>query len=280
MTRHSALALVLIAAGSAQAAERTLDRTFTVAPGGTLVVDADAASVHVSGNDSSQVVVHMMYRGSEKEIAATQIDAVQKGDGVTVTMRRQEKNRLFSWGSWNSEGNIEVTVPKRYGVNVRTGGGNIDLRNTAAGATLRTSGGNVDAKDVNGNLELRTSGGSIHAEAIRGDVDANTSGGDVRLLRIDGKIAGHTSGGNVRCSLVGANRGIVASTSGGDVELILPPGASGEVDASTSGGGISSELSLTNSVQKEDRIRGSLNGGGPSIDAHTSGGSISLRMAN
>ena len=54
MSRLSAIALVLIAAGSAHAAEKTLDRTFTVSPGGTLVVDADGAAIHVSGNDSNR----------------------------------------------------------------------------------------------------------------------------------------------------------------------------------------------------------------------------------
>ena len=66
MTRLLAVALVAIAAGSAQAAERTLDRTFAVAPGGTLVVDADVASVRVSGGDSPRVVVHMTYRASRR----------------------------------------------------------------------------------------------------------------------------------------------------------------------------------------------------------------------
>src|SRR5690348_3854891 len=100
MTRFSAFALVLIAASSAQAAERTFDKTFTVSPGGTLIVDADSASVQVSGSDGNQVVVHMKYRASEEELAKTQLDAVQSGDGVTVTMRRQERNKWFSWGSW------------------------------------------------------------------------------------------------------------------------------------------------------------------------------------
>ena len=59
MPRYLAIALILIAAGTAQAAE-LLDRTFTVAPGGTLTVDADGASVHVSGSDGNQVVVHML----------------------------------------------------------------------------------------------------------------------------------------------------------------------------------------------------------------------------
>lgn len=280
MTRTLCIALALMAASSVHAAEKTLDRTFAVSPGGTLIVDADSASVRVSGNDSSQVTVRMRARDSEENLARTNLDAVQNSNEVTVTLRTQRKSSWFNWGSWNGDHRIEVTVPRSYAVNVRTGGGSVELRDTTGAATLRTSGGDIDVRNVNGNVELRTSGGGIHADTIRGDVDANTSGGDVRLLQVDGKIRGHTSGGSVRCSLVGDNRGVSATTSGGDVELTLPRTATGEVVATTSGGDISSDLPVTASVLKDHHLRGSLNGGGQPIEARTSGGSIRLRVAN
>jgi DUF4097 and DUF4098 domain-containing protein YvlB len=280
MTRYSAIALILLAASSVHAAEKRLDRTFEVSPGGVLNVDADGASVHVSGNDSNQVTVRMSARGSDENLARMKIDAVQNADAVTVTLRRQQKGGWFNWGSWNSEQHIEVTVPRQYGINVRTGGGGVELRDTTGSANLRTSGGDISVKNVNGNVELRTSGGGILADTIRGDVDANTSGGDVRLLHVDGKIRGNTSGGSVRCSLVGPNRGISATTSGGDIELTLPRAAAGNLEASTSGGGITTDLPVTATVLKNDHLRGSLNGGGLAIEARTSGGSIRLRAAN
>jgi len=280
MTRYSVIALVILAASTASAAERTLDKTFTVTPGGALVVDADGASIRVSGTETNLVTVHMSFRGAEDELAATKLDAVQKDDTVTVTMRRQEKHRWFNWSSWNSEGQIEVTVPKNYRVGARTGGGDIHLADTTGPARLNTSGGDVSAKNVTGNVELRTSGGGILADNIKGDVDADTSGGDVRLLNVDGKIRGNTSGGSVRVSLVGANRGISATTSGGDVELTLPRTTTGNVKATTSGGDISSDLPLMTNSQKEGRLEGSMNGGGQPIDAHTSGGNIRLRAAS
>jgi len=280
MNRYPAIALVLLAASSANAAEKTFDRSFTVAPGGTLVVDSDSASVKVAGNDSNQVTVHMVARGSEDDLAAMKLDAFQKDDGVTVTMRRQRKVSWFSWGSWNSDGQVEVTVPRHFGINVRTGGGNVELADTIGAATLHTSGGDITAKNLNGNLEARTSGGGILVDTLRGDVDADTSGGDVRLLQIDGMIRGNTSGGSVRCSLVGANRGISATTSGGDIELTLPRATSANINATTSGGGIRIELPVLETVRNDDRLVGSLNGGGQRIDARTSGGSISLRAAN
>jgi DUF4097 and DUF4098 domain-containing protein YvlB len=280
MTRYLAIALILLAAGSVNAAERRLDRTFAVAPGGTLIVDADSATVKVSGNDANQVIVRMSARGTEENLASMKFDAVQNADGVTLTLRRQRKGSWFNWGPWYGEQQVEVTVPRRYGINVRTGGGSVELRDTSGSATLRTSGGDITVKNVNGNLELRTSGGGILADTIRGDVDADTSGGDVRLLQVDGKIRGHTSGGSVRCSLVGANRGISATTSGGDIELTLPGATAGNVEATTSGGDITSDLPVTATVLKDHHLRGSINGGGQPIEARTSGGGIKLRAAN
>ena len=119
LTRYSAIALVLLAASPAGAAEKTVERTFTVSPGGSLIVDADSASVHVSGGDTNQVTVRMSARGSEEDLATAKLDAFQKDGGVTVMMRRPGKKSWFNWGSWNGEGNIEVTVPRRYGINIQ-----------------------------------------------------------------------------------------------------------------------------------------------------------------
>ncbi len=280
MTRYSAIALVLLAAGCADAAEKTVDRTFTVSPGGSLIVDADSASVHVSGGDTNRVTVRMSARGSEEELASMKLDAFQKGDEVTLTMRRPEKRGWFNWSSWNGGGHIEVTVPRNYGIKVHTGGGNVELRESTGSAILRTSGGDIVAKNVNGNVEAKTSGGGIFADTIRGDVDADTSGGDLRLLNVDGKIRGQTSGGSVQCSLVGINRGISATTSGGSILLTLPRATTANIEAVTSGGEVTSELPVASTQWQKSHVKGSINGGGQPIDVRTSGGSISVRAAN
>lgn len=280
MRRHIAIALVLLAAGTAQAAEKRLDKTFAVSPGGTLTIDADSASVRVSGSDGNQVVVHMVARGSEDNLADTQLDATQSTDGVLVTLKRAKHGWLGWWGNWNTDESIEVTVPRRYTVDAHTSGGGIELRDTVGTAKLRTSGGSITAKNLTGNLEARTSGGSIHTETIKGDVDASTSGGDVRLMQVDGAIRGRSSGGGVHIELVGANRGITVSTSGGGIELMLPKGTAGNLDAVTSGGSVSSDLPVTASSFGDSKLVGSINGGGAAIYAHTSGGSISVRAGD
>ena len=280
MTRYSAIALVLLAASSAHAADKTLERTFTVSPGGALIVDADSASVQVSAAATNQVTVRMSAHGPDKDLAATTLDAFQKGDDVTVTMRRREKGSWFWPSSWNGDARIEVTVPQKYAINIHTAGGDVALTGTTGSAALHTSGGDISAKNVNGNVEAKTSGGGITTDAIRGDVDANTSGGDVRLLNVDGKIRGQTSGGDVQCSLVGINRGILVTTSGGSIRLTLPRATTASFEASTSGGDFSSELATLTSERRDGYAKGSINGGGQPINVRTSGGDISLRAAN
>jgi DUF4097 and DUF4098 domain-containing protein YvlB len=280
MNRYSALALVLLAAGPAQAAEKTLERTFTVSPGGELIVDADSASVQVSGAATNQVTVHISAQGKEEDLAATIIEAFQKGDAVTVTMRRRQSGNWFWRNSWNGDARIEVTVPQKYAINVHTSGGDVVLTGTSGTAALHTSGGDVTAKNVSGNVEAKTSGGGINVDRIRGDVDANTSGGDVHLLNVDGKIKGQTSGGDMQCGLLGINRGILLSTSGGSIRLTLPRTTAASFEASTSGGEFTSDLAMVTSQQRDGYAKGSINGGGEPIDVRTSGGDISLRAAN
>jgi DUF4097 and DUF4098 domain-containing protein YvlB len=278
VNRYLAIVLVLIAATPAYAAEKSLERTFKVAPGGTLTVNADSASVHVSGTDSDQVSVRMFVSGNSNSVADAKLEAIQNGDGVAVTLKTK-KNGWFFW-TWSGDAKIEVTVPRRYGIDVHTSGGSVDLKDTAGFAKLHTSGGSIVAKNVSGKVDAQTSGGEILVDTIRGDVDADTSGGDVRLLKVDGKIRGNTSGGSVHCSLVGVNRGISATTSGGSIRLTLPRATTGNLEATTSGGGFSSELPIALKERQGGNAKGSLNGGGPAIEVHTSGGSISLHAAD
>lgn len=289
------LASVLVLAATASgAAEKVLDRSFTVAPGGLLTVNADGARITVTGGDSSQVVVHMVANDSQKELDEMTLSASQTEDGVTLEMRRPDRRSWLDWGSWSMDSRIEVKVPRSYRVEAKTSGGGVQVENVAGPSRLRTSGGGIVAKNVKGDLDgstsgggirlesvegsvkAHTSGGSIQAATIRGDIDASTSGGEVRLLGVDGKIGARTSGGGVHCELVGANRGISARTSGGGIRLTLPKDTRGMLDAVSSGGHITTDFPVSVTQAADHRLNGPINGGGEPIYARTSGGGITL----
>lgn len=322
-------ACLLACSFAAHAAEKRLDRSFSVAPGGRLTIEADGADLRVAGTGGNQVVVHILLKGSERTLEHMTLSAEQSGNDVVVLAKHGTGKWTDWFGSWNSEGKVEVQVPREYNFDIQTSGGDITvgpLQGAAHGRTsggdilakeihgpldmktsggdvrveqidgatrLSTSGGDVDIVRVNGDLDAKTSGGYIHLEDVvgkvvartssgdviarnvRGDSDLKTSGGDIRAT-IDGKITAHTSGGNVTAELVGANRGISVSSSGGDLTIRVPKGTTGELDASTSGGSVRTELPVTTTEMGEHKLTGTINGGGNPIYAHTSGGSIKV----
>jgi hypothetical protein len=291
----SLLALALGSAASAATAEdKNLDRTFTVAPGGVLTVNADGAEVFVSGSDANTVVVRIQARGPRKELDELHLSAQPGSDGVTVEALRPKQR---GWGSWHVDTHIDVTVPRSYRVNASTTGGDVRLQSVAGPSRLHTSGGNLSARDVKGDFEGHTSGGQVRIESmegsvnahtsggsmflsdIKGDVDADTSGGDVRVVKVDGKIRAGTGGGSVRCELTGPNRGVSATTSGGSVWLTLPKDVTATVDAKSSGGEIESDFPISTTRWSEHRLSGTINGGGNEIYVRTSGGNITLNTA-
>ncbi|HET9447361.1 MAG TPA: DUF4097 family beta strand repeat-containing protein [Steroidobacteraceae bacterium] len=324
--------LVALSPSAADAAEKRLDRTFSVAPGGKLTIDSDGADLRVEGTGGNQVVVRILLSGSERVLDRMTLSADQSGNDISITAKHGGGKWTDWLGGWNLDGKIEVQVPRDYNIDIRTSGGDIKVGQLTGDARGRTSGGDIQIADVkgpvemqtsggdirieqvngatrigtsggdieivglNGDLDAKTSGGYIHldnvvgqvmartssgdvvARNVRGDSDLKTSGGDIRAT-IDGKIAAHTSGGDVTAELVGANRGISVSSSGGDLTVRVPKDTKGELNASTSGGSVRTELPVTTTEMGERKLIGSLNGGGNAIHARTSGGSIKVLAA-
>jgi DUF4097 and DUF4098 domain-containing protein YvlB len=326
----NALGVCLVACSfAAHAAEKRLDRTFSVAPGGRLTIESDGTDLRVEGTAGSQVMVHILLTGSERTLERMTLSAEQSGNDVAVGAKHGSGKWLDWLGGWNLDGKIEVQVPHNYNIDIRTSGGDMrvgqlqgEARGKTSGGDLRvidihgpvdmqTSGGDVRVEQIEGNTRLSTSGGDIEiarltgdldaktaggyihlddvtgkvlartssgnviASGVRGDSDLKTSGGDIRAT-IDGKIAAHTSGGNVTAELVGANRGIAVSSSGGDLTVRVPKNTTGQLNASTSGGSVKTELPVTTTEMGEHKLTGTLNGGGNEIYARTSGGSIKV----
>src|ERR1041384_164660 len=107
---------------------------------------------------------------------------------------------------------------------------------------MQTSGGDMRVDQVDGQTRVSTSGGDIDIARLNGDLDAKTSGGYIHLDDVVGKVVARTSGGDVTAELVGENRGISVSSSGGDLTVRVPKGTTGELDAATSGGSVRTEI--------------------------------------
>jgi Putative adhesin len=289
-----ALVAAIAAAAPALAAEKHLDRTFQVAPGGRLNVDLDGGMIVVKGSDAHQVVVRMRAKGSERELERITMSAEKDATGVAVVGKRDGERGWLAWLFSNADVDVTVEVPRAYNLELHTSGGNLDVRGVDGANVGRTSGGRINVEAVNGDVKMRTSGGSVNLKQIAGTVDVHTSGGRIDAdqiqggLRVDtsggsihchhisGPIEASTSGGSISIELIGENQGIVAKTSGGSITLRVPSTTNGLLNASTSGGSVSTDLPIKVSEVGQSSLQGTLNAGGAEILARSSGGSIHI----
>lgn len=301
MTRLTPRLVVILAAtlvtSVALAAQSTYDKRLNAPPEGRLTFDADVGSVSVVGSDAHEVVIHADLEGSQSFLDHLHITTEQTPSGVTVS-ERVDHDGWLGWLEWLNFGpsrvRFAIEVPRNYPADLRTSGGNLDVRDLSASVHGKTSGGGISLQNVTGAVAVHTSGGSIKAERLEGsvdlttsgggievadstgDLDLHTSGGGIRLQDDDGEVHAGTSGGNIRAELR-ANHGITLATSGGGITLLLPQNMRASIDASTSGGSVSSDFPLsTVQTAAGNHLQGAIGGGGAPISLHTSGGGIHI----
>lgn len=302
-----AAALLVSLAPAYARMERTVEKTFAVAPGGLLTVSTQGGDVKVrtGGGDQVRVVARQHFRGADNDAEADEVardlelTIEQEGNNVRASARyaRKLSGRIF--GSWPPVVvDFVVTIPERFNVDLSTSGGDIDVGNLTGSARVKTSGGDITLARVQGpvngstsggdirvteavdEVDLGTSGGDIIVGRASGQVKLETSGGDITVERASGALDASTSGGDVRVTLEGPlTQDISLGTSGGDVVARVDPEAGFHLDASTSGGDVEVN-GLTIRIEKggigKSRLSGEVNGGGATLKLRSSGGDVTV----
>ncbi len=244
------------------------------------------------------------------------VEFIQDGNTVTVRCRHKQENSGWFGGSGNrNEAKYTIRVPAQFSAKLNTAGGGINvsdltgdvkagtsggglkftrihgpLTGNTSGGSIRvadtegeikigTSGGGIDVSGGSGSLNGHTSGGSVAVKTFNGPVSVSTSGGGITIENATGKVEGSTSGGGINATLASpVKEEIKLSTSGGGVTVKVPEGSAFNLDASTSGGGVTCDLPVAVQGKLErQRIKGTVNGGGPAVSLHTSGGGIHVK---
>ena len=268
------------------------ERTFPISSGKLLTLEVSSGDVLITTWDKSEVYIKVL--GNEK--AKEKVDFNVSGDDKEVKVIAKRDGNVFNWFSSGINMRFEIKVPKQFNNNVSTSGGDIRIADIEGTSNIRTSGGDISMKrltgrvkantsggDINldngeGELYFSTSGGDIVAVDFKGDLEVSTSGGDIKLKGSDSKVNAETSGGDIVLSYTGENKGILLSSSGGDITAEVPSDFNASAKFSTSGGSVSCNLS-TNNVAKvsSSKFEADLNNGGNSFIAKTSGGDIDIR---
>ena len=294
---------------SAEGSAKGIERAFSVAAGGALVVHAESATLEVSGG-SDDVQVRMTRGGDDADDLAEDYDITFDQDDDAVRVQVIRKKQLFR--SSRKPLSIAIATPTDFNAEL-TSGGSVQVMNLSGALGATTSGGSVRIDNVEGAIVARTSGGSIRHAGTSATMDAKTSGGSIAIEDIQGVVRAQTSGGRIAIGHAGgavwaktsggsiaiesaldaieartSGGGIKAAfhgqpqgdseltTSGGSIAVHLGPETGFDMDARASGGRVRVEglpIEVEGDIDKHS-LQGRINGGGAALTARTSGGSI------
>jgi hypothetical protein len=215
-----------------------------------LVTDLGNVVIRTQNSGKLDYHVHLEADASQKNakelLKSFSVNTREASEGVYFrgqTFGRQLRGRLWV--------TVEINVPRNYGLDVWTGGGNVETEDVNGRVALSTSGGNITAGNIGGAARLVTDGGHITVKNVGGELSANTGGGHITTGSVAGSASLHTNGGHIRvASVKGVARldtgggnitleqsggELVAETVGGQIEV---GEAAGLVRAKTGGGGI------------------------------------------
>lgn len=286
---------------------RTVEKTFTVQPGGHLQASTQGGDITIKTSDSREVhilVKQVIRASSEQEaddiLSKLTLKLEQAGNDVVAESKYEKRGPGTWFGNWPPVSvSFEVTVPKNYHLNLNTSGGDIAVASLNGNVRARTSGGNLKFDRIDGEIEAGTSGGDITLAEGTARAKLNTSGGDIEVDRAGGPTEVSTSGGNIVlrsvAQLISAStsggdvhaviteplkQDSVLGTSGGDVDVEVVKGAGFQLDASTSGGDVKASgltITLEQGGSGKSKLVGAVNGGGPRLKLRSSGGDITVR---
>ena len=196
-------------------------------------------------------------------------------------------------------GNIEL-VSITGKVIAKTGGpGKVVLKECQSDINVESGIGNIELVSITGKVIAKTGGpGKVVLKECQSDINVESGIGNIELVSITGKVIAKTGGpGKIvlrECqSGVDAESGIgnihaeiptqlvhpwTLQTSGpGKIEVVLSSSTAVDIDAETSGA-ISGDIPIqVQGLLTEDKLKGTLNGGGPLLKLRTSLGEIHLK---
>src|SRR5438046_944668 len=141
--------------------EHKIEKEFQVSTGGKLIVQADQGSIEVNSDARDKVHVRLFRHvkgGSQAQadelFGNHDVTFTQDGNNVSI-IGRNKKDR-FRFGSIRQPSlqvRYEISIPKRFDVDLNTSGGDIRLRELEGAATARTSSGSIELGMIAGQVK-------------------------------------------------------------------------------------------------------------------------------
>jgi DUF4097 and DUF4098 domain-containing protein YvlB len=212
------LILLMVVGFSLQAAQK-IEKEIAVEPGQKLNVDLKSGgSITIKGWDKNKVSIVARFKNGGSE--DWDVDIKKTSDGISVETRYSGSRHGNHGGS-----DVEIQVPQKFDVKLRTMGGGVKIAGVEGDFTGKTMGGGLELSHLKGFINLKTMGGGITLSDSDIDGKVKTMGGRVLLENVMGDVSGSSMGGNVIYKNVKSRSGkstgkiVNISTMGGDINV-------------------------------------------------------------
>jgi len=263
------------------------EKHFSVAGKPDVTLSTFDGSIEIRAWDKPDVQVVVEKRGRDKDdVAAIEVNAVQTGDHVEVTVTEPKNRGAGGFGiHFNNfrSAKLIVSLPASSDVAARSGDGSIDIERVTGRMQLRSGDGSIQGRRLGGDVRAHTGDGAIKLDGVNGALDVDTGDGSITVAGKLRSVRARSGDGSVT---IRAETGSAPSadwdisTGDGSVTLELPDGFGAELDAHTGDGGIRMHDITVSQVSGEIRrntVRGQLGSGGRLVRVRTGDGSITLK---
>jgi hypothetical protein len=265
--------LVLLSAVSL-AQSKNFNRTVDFTPGGDLRVNTDVGTVKISAWDRNQVEVIARIEGRNnnnvsadymrRAVEATEIEVFASGNRVSIKANYDDVPYESIWGGRNRvipRIEWEIRAPRQANIDLDTDRSEAEVRGFDGRHSLKTDRSPLRVEDMSGELRLNIDrGNTTRFSNVRGSLQIEA---DRTHLSFD------------RLQLTGDSR---IEIDRGDIEMRMAssPGfqLSMNKERRTS---LQSDFPITTNNFSDDRIEGSINGGGPRLAIRADRGKVHLR---
>ncbi len=277
-----------------------LNRAFDVNRGDRLVVALADADVVLSTGSGSVLEVSIQIDSEDASWARESFDEmdfeVEYSGGVVRVRSEHDNGSRGNWRGHHQGANIVVVIthPADIEVEVSTGDGDIIADELNGRTSLRSGDGDIQVTSLSADASIATGDGDIHIEELAGDVSLASGDGDIWVESITGsgtRIA--TGDGDVSLSDVRSE--IQVATGDGDIEVHIselhevkihsgdgditvyaPSDAGADLRIEAEDLDLASVFRVVGRI-RNNRIEGTMNGGGPLLELRTNDGTVRLR---
>ena len=174
-------ALVLATPAFAQRDTETVDKTLSMAPGGTLRVKTFSGHVKITGTSGNQLIVHAVRRATRDRLDDIKLEITQSGNSVEI----DANHRLVERRNDNVvDTDLEIQVPSKTRLDIKTFSAPVTVVNVSSSQIIDGFSSDVIVEagqwDDNMDLEVKTFSGDVRLrlpQNARGNIDFNSFSG-------------------------------------------------------------------------------------------------------